>query len=118
LDGPRDRAVFRVNLVYPFYRLTIGFVRFQVIRYFYPLDHQYVVVLLDFSDGLRPEFTVACINLARFQRTSKGSGQSPCCGRYKVVQRGSMRRFVIAVDTVMIGHLRVDSEGNWIFLGW
>jgi len=77
LDGPCHGTLPGVHVVDSFDRFTIRLVSCQVVRYVDALDDKYVAFLFNFTGCLGPQFAVGCVNLTRFQRASKGSGQSP-----------------------------------------
>ncbi len=75
-------------------------------------DDENVSVEFNFAHGLRSELAVRGINLARFQRASEGSGESPGGCRDDVIKRRGMRRVSVRRNFVMPGNFGVYAEND------
>ena len=73
-------------------------------------DDEHLAVEMDFTDRLRDEWPVRCIDTARLQRAPKGPGQSPSRRRDQIVDRCRGRGKGVFIDPVVLGDLGVDSE--------
>lgn len=73
-------------------------------------DNQDAPVQFDFAGGFGGEPVLSGRNPARFQRASKGAGQSPGGCRHKIVERGGMRFVNLRIHAVMFGDFRVHPE--------
>ena len=80
-------------------------------------DYQNVFLGLDFADGLGDQFCIRCIDLTRFQRASKGSGQSTGGGRHDVIQRGGVRLDDVFRNSIVFGDCPVHPENHWGVFG-
>jgi hypothetical protein len=82
-----------------------------------PLDHEDAVLGLDLAGGLDLVALGIDVDVTRLQRAGKRAGQSPGGRSDDVVERRGVRRIPLRVDTVMLGHLRVDPERDGALLG-
>jgi hypothetical protein len=104
LDGPCHRAFGGMDAVHALDYLPLAHWRLQLVPDFNAANHQDISFQFDLSSNLGDQFAVAGVDLARFQRASKGSGQSSSCCRNHVIQgRGAggefaWRNFVVPSD--------------------
>jgi len=77
-----------------------------------PFDHEDAVLPVDLAAYVSRELSVARINVARLQRTSKCPRQSPARGGDDVIERRGVRGEVIRLHPVMLGDGPVDAEAN------
>ena len=98
--------------MYPFRGCAVFFRRAQVIGDMNALYHQHFVFLLDFADYLRYEIAVARPDLTRFQRASKGAGESATgCGD-EIIEGCGMGFVLRHVHAIAFGDLRMDAKEN------
>src|SRR5215212_10327805 len=83
------------------------------------LPHQIVFSLAPEAEGhgtdvaihvIHREEALAGWDLARFQRTTKGAGQSAGRGSDEIVERRIARLVDLRVNPIVLGHRRVDAE--------
>jgi hypothetical protein len=89
----------------------------QAVPHVDALDHQDAVLLLDLADRLDVVLLRIDFDLTRFQRAGEGAGQSAAGGGDNVVECGGMRRILLGLDAVVLGHLGVDAERDGLRLG-
>jgi hypothetical protein len=82
-----------------------------------PFDNEDLAVLLDLTDRLRREVSVACIDATRLQRASQGAGQSATGRSNDIVERGRIRRIGVGIYAVMFGNFAVDAERDVLVSG-
>ena len=75
-------VVYPVNACYGFMRL---FGCRDLIDYMNSLYHQDVVLRFNLASDFSGEFTMASVDLARFQRASEGTGQSAARGSDHII---------------------------------
>jgi hypothetical protein len=97
--------------------ITVRFPGLQIVGDMNAFDDQHVALFFNVTGRLGPEFTVGCVDLTRFQRASKGSGESPGGRRDEVVQRGGMGRFFVSIDPIVFRNFGVYTEGYRVVLG-
>jgi len=93
LDGTCDRAIISVHFVNSIDGFAVGFVGDQVVGDVNPFHDEHIALFFNLTGRFRPEFSIRCVYLTRFQRASKGSGQSPGSRGYQVVNRGRVGLF-------------------------
>ena len=109
-DGPGHRASVCMNGVNALDGLSLSLARLQFVMSVDAADDQHAAFHFNFSGDFRYQPAFACINLARFQRTSKSAGQSAACRSYYIIQRGRPWRKFVWRDLVMRSHFRVHTE--------
>ena len=82
----------------------------QFIRHMNAFDDQDLAFLLDLTHRFGSEAPIACVDAARLQRAPEGPGQSPGRGRNEVIERCGIRRKIVHVDAIVLGHLTVHTE--------
>lgn len=82
-----------------------------------PLDHEDAVLSLDLAGGLDVVALGIDVDLTRLQRAGERAGQSPTGRSHDVVERRGVRRILLGIDAVVLGHLGVDSERDGALLG-
>jgi hypothetical protein len=115
LDGSSDRTEISVHLVHPLGGLAVGRVQLQVVVHVDAFDDQHAAVRLDLAAGFGNQFSIACRDLARLQRTTKGAGQSAGGGRHHIIQRGGMGFMDVGIDTVVLGDFGMHSKKNRVW---
>jgi hypothetical protein len=82
------------------------------------LNDQDIVLQFHLAHGLRNQTLARCTDLTRFQRASKGSRKSTGrCGD-NVVQGRGMRFQHVRWNLIMFSHRPMNSEDDWLRLGW
>ncbi len=76
------------------------------------LDHEHPVSLEDLTLGCGLELAFFDLDLTRLQRAGKGARQSAPGGSDHVVEGGGRGREVVGRDSVVVGDLGVNAEGN------
>lgn len=76
------------------------------------LDHEHTVAIEDLALGGGLELASVDLDLARLQRAGKGARQSAPGRGDHVVESGGRRRKVVGRDTVVVGDLGVNAEGD------
>ena len=109
-----DRTVVRVNGVRALRRGVLIGLHPQVVGHVDATHDQDIAVLLDVAGRLRREKALAGWDLARFQRTAKGAGQSAGGRGDEVVERRIAWLVDLRIDAIVLGHRRVDTEMNWV----
>jgi hypothetical protein len=82
----------------------------QMIRHVDAPHHKHAALDFDFADRLRREPALACWYLTRLQRAPEGAGQSARRGGDEVVEGCGVGRVHLGIDTVVLGHLGMDTE--------
>jgi hypothetical protein len=103
VDRPVDRTVVRVNRVRTLRRRALLGAQPQVVSHVDATNDQHVAVSLDLAGSLRREEPLAGWDLARFQRTAKGAGQSAGGRSNEVVERRVARLVDLRVDAIVLG---------------
>ena len=80
-------------------------------------DDEDVILGFNFTDGLRDQTGIRCINLTRLQRASEGAGESTSGGGDDVVERGGVRIKDVRRDLVMFGDRAMHAEQHGRGLG-
>jgi hypothetical protein len=80
-------------------------------------DDQHAVVVDDLAGRLDLVALPLDVDLTRFQRAGEGAGQSAAGGGNDVVEGRRVRREVLRRDTVMLGDLGMDAEGDRLLFG-
>jgi hypothetical protein len=80
------------------------------------LDHEHVVLGLDFADGLDLELFALDFDLTRLQRAGKGAGQSAACRSDDVVEGRRVWGELLRRDAVVLSDLGVDPEYDGVLL--
>lgn len=106
-----------MKTVYPFGRLSLGFVKPQMVLDMDSPNDQHVPILLDLSPGLGNKLPLAGRYPARFQRAPKGSGQSAGGRSHQVIERRGLWFVDRGIHAVMFGNLGVYAKENRILLG-
>ena len=114
MDRAVDRTVLGVNVVRPFCRGVLIGLQPKVVGHVNAAHDQDSAVLFDLARGFRREEALACWDLARFQRTTKGARQSAGRGSDEIVERRIARLVDLRVNPIMLGHRRVDAEMDWV----
>ena len=70
---------------------AVFFRRCQCVDDMDAFDNQHIVFQLHFSGRNRGQFLLACIDFARFQRATKGAGQSAAGSRDNVIKCRGVR---------------------------
>lgn len=115
LDRRSQRAVegtpHRIHPVYAFDRLSRRFRgRDRQVDVNAP-DDQHVVLSFHFADDVGLQPAAACVNLARFQRASKGAHHSTGRGGDDIVDRGGVRFAErCRIDFVVLGNRSMHAE--------
>ena len=114
VDGRLQRAVHwaivGMKPEHPLRRLALRCFQLQPVDDVDPADDEDVPLLLDVAGGLGAEVALSRRNPARFQRATKGAGQSAggCC--HQVVEGRGVRRVHLGIDPVVRRHLIVNTE--------
>lgn len=105
VDRAVDRAIVGVETEDALGHVTQRGVNFEVIRHDDAADDQRIAVLADFAAcfGVQPAFTGG--NFTRFQRATKGAGQSPGGGGDQIIECGRVRVVLAHVRVIMLGNL-------------
>jgi hypothetical protein len=77
-----------------------------------PLDDEDLALELDLAPNFGGQLATGRIYLARLQRAPEGPGQSAAGRCDNVVEGRCVRGKVLGVDAVVIGDLRMDTEGD------
>ena len=93
-------------------RFAIFFAGPKLVAHLYPPNHQHLAVQFDLAGRLGRQLPVRGIDLTRFQRASKCSGQSGSSRRDDVIQRRSARLVGVRRNLVMFCNLAMNAEGN------
>jgi hypothetical protein len=101
-----------VETVYPLRRFTVGRVNSQIIRDVNPFDNQHVVLFLNFTLYIRGKQAIASRNFARFQRATKGTGQSAARRGHQIIQRGGVGIVDVRIHAVMLSNFGMDPQQN------
>jgi hypothetical protein len=80
-------------------------------------DDQDASIEFNLTGDFRDQLAVACVNLARFQRTAKGAGQSAARSGHHIIQRSCAWREFFRWHLVMLGHFRMHSKSHRILFG-
>jgi hypothetical protein len=75
-----------------------------------------VIICFDLAPGFGAEITFTGRDVARFQRASKGPGQSTSCRCDQVIEGSGMGVILAHVSAVMPGDAGVDAEGYRLVL--
>jgi hypothetical protein len=117
VQGPGNRTTRGMDVVDPFYRFPVFGSRFEMIDHMDPFDNQYVTLFLDLTFYVGDKQAFARSNFTRFQRATKGPGQSPTGGSDHIIQGGGVGLMDVGVNLIMRGNFRVDAkEGRCFFL--
>ena len=73
-------------------------------------NNQYVTIFLNFAFCFSCQKPFPRRNFTRFQRATKGSGQSAACPSYHIVKGGCVRLMYFGVDTIVLGNLRMYAK--------
>jgi hypothetical protein len=114
VDRAVDRTVLGVNVVRPFCCTVLRGLQPQVVGHVHAAHDQDGALLFDLARGFRREEALAGWDLARFQRTTKGAGQSAGrCGD-EIVERRVERLVNLRVNPIVLGNRRVGAEMDWV----
>ena len=91
--------------MYPFDRLLLLGPYLELIMDMDPLDDQHLAVLLNFTCCFRNQLPFTCCDTARFQRASKGAGQSARRRGDHIIKCGRMRLVNLRVNPIMFRYL-------------
>lgn len=106
-----------MDAVHPLNGLALRLRSPQLVMRVDPANDQNASLDFYFTGNFRDQIAVARINLARFQRTAKSSGQSPAgCGD-DVIQRGCAGREFARRDLVMPGDFGMHSKCYRVIFG-
>jgi hypothetical protein len=114
-DRPIDRAAVGMEVIGAFGCRSLLRSQPQPVGDVDAADDQDAVLLLDLANSLRRQEPVSGRNLARFQRTAKGAGQSPRSRGDEVIERRIARLVHPLVDTIVLGDRGVDTEMDRLF---
>lgn len=101
-----------MEVMHPVDHVRIHSVPLECVLDMYPLEHENAVLLLYFASGFAGEALVARIDLTRLQRASECAEQSACGRGDHVIEGCRIGGEFISRHPVVIGDLRVDSEGD------
>jgi hypothetical protein len=75
-----------------------------------PLDHQHAVLDLDLAPALDVVGVPLDFDLTRLQRAGKGARQSADGRGHHVVEGGRLRRSLLGINAVVLGHFGMNPE--------
>jgi hypothetical protein len=81
------------------------------------LDNQHAIVGLDLADRLYLVALRIDLDLTRLQRAGERARQSPPGGSHHVIECRGVRRILLRTHPVVLGHLGMHAEHNWLRLG-
>jgi hypothetical protein len=105
-----------VKAIYTLDYFAIGRIGLESVVDVYAAYHQHFAIQFNFPGSGRIEKAFAGRNVTRFQRASKGSGQSTSRCGYHVVQGCGMGIVDSRIVPVVGGHLRMGSEKDRFFI--
>jgi hypothetical protein len=114
-NRPRHWTVVGVEPVHAFGGITVTSRDFKLVGDKNSLDDQDFILFFDLTCYFRGQVSFACGNAARFQRASKGSSQSPACGRDDIIERGCPGFGDLGRDLVVFGDFGMHPEVNRTF---
>ena len=82
-----------------------------------PFQDEHIPIQFNLAGDFRSEVQVTCIDLARFQRAPKGSGQSAARRGHNIVDGGRVGWKLVRGNFVVLGNGRMDAEGHGLPLG-
>ncbi len=91
--------------------------RCEVIKNMNAPDHQYAIFQLDLASYFSRQLFVACVYLARLQRTSEGAGESTTCSGNNVVECGRVWFSDFWSDTIVFSNGTVHAEAHRLWFG-
>lgn len=91
---------------------------FNSIGYVYPLQDEHTILQLNFAFDVRDQSFPARIDLARFQRAAKCSGQSATGGCDHIVDRGGVRYTDVRAHAIVFGNRSVNTKTNRFLFRW
>ena len=86
----------------------------EMIAHMDTANDQHIAVFLDFAGRLRREIPFSGWDLARFQRTAKGAGQSARSRGDQVVERRVVWLVDLRVDAIVLRDGGMDTEEHGI----
>ena len=103
-DAAGHRTVVGVEAVDALGSFALFGRQLQVIGDVNPPDHQHIIFFFHFSFYRSGQIAFPGRNFARFQRATKGAGQSAAGGSNHVVDGGGMGFMHLGINVVMFGY--------------
>jgi len=116
-QGARYGAALDMQVVDAFDNFPLVLAGTQTVVGVNAFQHEHVTVQFNFTGNFRSQVQVAGIDLARFQRTPEGPGQSAARRSYNIVKSGRSRWKLVCGNFVVFGYRRMHAERHGLLLG-